>query len=218
MAAQDISIDPKAFDIIGSIRGVFATKGFDGASMQDLARAAGMSAGNFYRYFPSKDAIVETMVSCDLAQVQQQFAVIMNSADPRGTFRNVIRERVRSIAVDKDGPLWAEIEAASSRRPEIAAISRTMQETVVGRVSTVLARIAGCDECAASDFTHHATLIFMLIKGVAIQGCGHRAAMASAGRSPEPTPPALESLILGVIDTIISDAAALGARQPAHPG
>jgi AcrR family transcriptional regulator len=218
MTAQERGIDPKAFDIIGSIRGVFATKGFDGASMQDLARAAGMSAGNFYRYFPSKDAIVETMVSCDLALVQEQFSAIMSSADPRGTFRSVIRERVRSIAVDEDGPLWAEIEAASSRRPEIASISRTLQETVVGRVSTVLARIAGCNECAASDYTHHATLIFMLIKGVAIQGCGHRAAMTAAGRQPEPPPEALENLILGVIDTIISDAAALGQRQPAIHG
>jgi AcrR family transcriptional regulator len=29
--------------------------------MQDLARAAGMSVGNFYRYFPSKAAIVQAM-------------------------------------------------------------------------------------------------------------------------------------------------------------
>ena len=36
-------------EIIVSVRTAFAEKGFDGASMQDLARAAGMSVGNFYR-------------------------------------------------------------------------------------------------------------------------------------------------------------------------
>lgn len=37
--------------------------------MQDLARAAGMSVGNFYRYFPSKAAIVQAMCGYDLAEI-----------------------------------------------------------------------------------------------------------------------------------------------------
>ena len=50
--------EERSHEILASIRQAFAEKGFDGASMQDLARAAGMSVGNFYRYFPSKAAIV----------------------------------------------------------------------------------------------------------------------------------------------------------------
>lgn len=45
--------DQKVAEILSRLRDTFAEKGFDGASMQDLARAAGMSVGNFYRYFPS---------------------------------------------------------------------------------------------------------------------------------------------------------------------
>ena len=51
----------RSADLLSRVKGVFAAKGFDGASMQDLARAAGISAGNFYRYFPSKNAIIEAM-------------------------------------------------------------------------------------------------------------------------------------------------------------
>ena len=52
---------PREYEILDNIRHTFAEKGFDGASMQDLARAAGMSVGNFYRYFPSKAAMVEAI-------------------------------------------------------------------------------------------------------------------------------------------------------------
>ena len=50
--------DQRSVEILEGVRRAFSEKGFDGASMQDLARACGMSVGNFYRYFPSKAAIV----------------------------------------------------------------------------------------------------------------------------------------------------------------
>ena len=45
--------DYRTESILEGAKRAFAEKGFDGASMQDIARAAGMRAGNFYRYFPS---------------------------------------------------------------------------------------------------------------------------------------------------------------------
>ncbi len=45
------AIDRRQMDILEAVHSTFVEKGFDGASMQDLARAAGMSVGNFYRYF-----------------------------------------------------------------------------------------------------------------------------------------------------------------------
>ena len=65
--------DSRSLEILVSIRSVFEQKGFDGASMQDLARAAEMSVGNFYRYFASKDAIIAAMVEHDLQDVAQMF-------------------------------------------------------------------------------------------------------------------------------------------------
>ena len=40
---------------------------------ETVLQAAGMSAGNFYRYFPSKAAIVEALVARDLAEVEEAF-------------------------------------------------------------------------------------------------------------------------------------------------
>lgn len=72
----------RSADILNRIRSAFAEKGFDGASMQDLARAAGMSVGNFYRYFPSKDAIIAAMAAYDMAEMEADFAAVQSRTIP----------------------------------------------------------------------------------------------------------------------------------------
>lgn len=51
-------LEARRAEILEAARVVFADHGCDGASMQDVARAAGVSAGNIYRYFPSKEALI----------------------------------------------------------------------------------------------------------------------------------------------------------------
>ncbi|WP_336207250.1 TetR/AcrR family transcriptional regulator [Nonomuraea sp. LPB2021202275-12-8] len=41
----------------------FARKGVDGASVKDVAEAAGVTPGLLYRYFDSKEALVETLLT-----------------------------------------------------------------------------------------------------------------------------------------------------------
>ena len=77
-------------EILQSIRTTFAEKGFDGASMQELARAAGMSVGNFYRYFPSKAAMVEAMIRRDIADVEVKFAEVLGAPDPLAALRHAL--------------------------------------------------------------------------------------------------------------------------------
>jgi len=161
--------DARAIEILERVKAVFAQKGFDGASMQDLARAAGMSAGNFYRYFPSKDAIVESLVMRDLGEVGTIFSHIMAAPDPRAAFLNALRLELANKG-DCDGPLWAEIEAASIRKPEIGAISRRMEDEVERYLVKVFALIVGLPEAeAAARFATHARFFVIVFKGVAMQ-------------------------------------------------
>lgn len=161
--------DARAIEILERVKAVFAQKGFDGASMQDLARAAGMSAGNFYRYFPSKDAIVESLVQRDLSEVGTIFSHIMAAPDPRAAFLHALRLELANKG-DCDGPLWAEIEAASIRKPEIGAISRRMEDEVERYLVKVFALIVGVPEAeAATRFATHARFFVIVFKGVAMQ-------------------------------------------------
>jgi AcrR family transcriptional regulator len=54
-------IEARTDDIKRAAHMVFARKGFDRATMQDIAAEAGISAGAIYRYFPSKEAIITAM-------------------------------------------------------------------------------------------------------------------------------------------------------------
>jgi AcrR family transcriptional regulator len=57
----------KRRQIIDGARTVFLTQGFDAASMNDIARAAGVSKGTLYVYFANKEELFEAIVEeeCD---------------------------------------------------------------------------------------------------------------------------------------------------------
>ena len=61
-------------EILAAAQRCFVRSGFHGASMQDICAEAGMSPGNLYRYFPSKEALIAGIAERDRAEVAQQFA------------------------------------------------------------------------------------------------------------------------------------------------
>ena len=58
----------KRRQIMDGARTVFLSAGFDGASMNDIARAAGVSKGTLYAYFNSKDELFEAIIRGEYAQ------------------------------------------------------------------------------------------------------------------------------------------------------
>ncbi len=52
----------KRRQIIDGAREIFMSVGFDAASMNDIARAAGVSKGTLYAYFDSKEALFEALI------------------------------------------------------------------------------------------------------------------------------------------------------------
>ena len=157
----------RALDILDQVKSVFALNGFDGTSMQDLARATQMSVGNFYRYFPSKDAIITALVKRDLEEIEAVFEAVQNASDPGAMFMTILRERIETLPFE-DAALWSEVQAASYRSPEIATLMRTMDDTVRCNVVRALARIHGDDSADALKlYETRAHLMMLLIHGFA---------------------------------------------------
>lgn len=189
-----VGTDSRTDEILGLVRAAFAEKGFDGASMQDLARAAGMSVGNFYRYFNSKAAIVEALIHRDLAEIEASFAAIMGSDDPLAALRATLQWRVGSDCA-ADGQLWAEITAAALRKPDIGAVCCKMEDEIARYMTTVFARITGISpEEAILRFHAHAELIVMLVKSSSMQSARNFGQRAD-----------LSSLVLRTIDRTLDD-------------
>lgn len=181
-------------EILGLIRQAFAEKGFDGASMQDLARAAGMSVGNFYRYFPSKAAIVQAMCSYDLSEIQGEFAEIQTSDRPMACLRERMLDHFSEESM-KDGQLWAEITAAAIRKPEIGAAARQMEDTITTLLASIFARVTNRTiEESRQRYEGQCQMLVMLVK-----------AMATRTAQCGPASPALAAQVVAVIDRILAE-------------
>lgn len=184
----------RSLEILASLRQVFVEKGFDGASMQDLARAAGMSVGNFYRYFPSKAAIIQAMCGMDMTEIQTDFTDIQGSEDPLTCLRDRIMKHFGEESL-KDGQLWAEVTAASIRKPEICTVARQMEETVTSFLIAVFARLTRRSvEDARIRYEGQCQLLILLVKGVSTR-------TAQFG----PASPALFAQVSGIVDRILTE-------------
>jgi AcrR family transcriptional regulator len=77
-----VRTEQKRDSIVEIAIGLFAEMGYEGASMNELARRAGGSKGTIYGYFPSKEALFEAVV--------------------RATATNHLAEAVRALPADVD--------------------------------------------------------------------------------------------------------------------
>ena len=208
MASMQISLHsaaPKSAEILHSLRSIFAEKGFDGASMQDLARAAGMSAGNFYRYFPSKAAIIEALISHDMKLMAQDFESALLSGDPMAEIRSQIRSRIHQHQCTLDGCLWAEINAVALRKPEIAEIIAKMEATVTDYLVKVYATRTGTtSDPAQSVFAPQAALVIALFRAAVMIGS------PSSNVKTQVT-----DQIIGIIEKTLDDLSS-GTRKDCH--
>jgi AcrR family transcriptional regulator len=72
----------KMRQILDGARRIFLAHGFDGASMNDIARAAGVSKGTLYVYFPSKVGLFEALIRHDRnMQAEQLFQFLPQDDD-----------------------------------------------------------------------------------------------------------------------------------------
>lgn len=164
----DPKTDQKIADILSRLRDTFAEKGFDGASMQDLARAAGMSVGNFYRYFPSKSDIITQMIAFDMTEMQAEFAGILAADQPLVALRRLIHAKVTSAQLSQDGQLWAEIAAMSRRNIDVGRAACSMEGEIANYLTDIFAAQTGLTpEAAKQRFSAEAAFIMLLVRSAA---------------------------------------------------
>jgi AcrR family transcriptional regulator len=116
-------------DILEAAERCFVRSGFHQTSMQEICAEAGMSAGNLYRYFPSKEAIIAGIAERDRAEVGQDFARADLSLGLFAVLEGMARHHytVRSIEQVK---LCTEVMSEARRNPEIARISAAFDADV----------------------------------------------------------------------------------------
>jgi len=161
--------------------------GFHGASMADIAKAAGLSVGQIYRYFENKEAIIAAIVAQDLAEMRDKFAEIESQP---GTLLDAIDEHLPE-SIDKcfeprRAALALEVVAEAARNPKVAAIVRSADEQERALARTMMERNRK-PEWSEAEFQARCETIGLIFDGLLMRGVNHpdidRAALSEVLRS-----------------------------------
>lgn len=110
----------KRRQIIDGARGVFLAQGFDAASMNDIARAAGVSKGTLYVYFQNKEELFEAIVEqeCD-AQAEGIFNLDPHDHDVGSVLTRLGIAYVKFLCRPEKASAIRTVIAIADRMPEI---------------------------------------------------------------------------------------------------
>ena len=134
--------------------------------MQEICAAAGMSPGNLYRYFPSKEAIIAGIAERDRAEVGAQIAGAQEAPDFFATFDALARHHFVERTADEVG-LCAEIMSESRRNPAIAKIMQAFDDDVKERLVAMLRAAAARGDISRDiDFEAVVTMLMVIADGV----------------------------------------------------
>ncbi|MBY0610741.1 MAG: TetR/AcrR family transcriptional regulator [Beijerinckiaceae bacterium] len=110
----------KWHQILDGARRVFLEQGFDGASVGDIVRAAGISKGTLYAYFPSKEKLFETLIFEDRRrQAEQLFKLDMENDDVRSELRALGLRFLELVSTPLALSHLRTVIAVAARFPEI---------------------------------------------------------------------------------------------------
>lgn len=127
---------------MGAAYQCFARRGFAGTTTADICKAAGMSAGNLFHYFPDKHAIFRAIFEEDAREIGTRFEEAATSSDPWGALLEYLG-RTLSDAADPDaGGFLLAVVMQAQQDPEFAALlDRNDREQLAG-LSALLKRAA----------------------------------------------------------------------------
>jgi AcrR family transcriptional regulator len=120
--------------ILDAAERCFARAGIHRTTMQDVASEAGMSPGNLYRYFPSKDALAAGLAERDRAAMAADFALLEEADDFVTAFKALGRKHFMEEPRERS-VLCLEIWAEATRNPSFADMTHAFERELVARLS-----------------------------------------------------------------------------------
>lgn len=119
-AAAQIRRGRKFDQVLEGAREVFLTLGFEGASVDDIARAAGVSKATLYSYFPDKRVLFMEMARAQCEQQTDEALQMLDMNDPpQVVLGKAGRKFLTFVLSDLGQRMFRTCLAESERFPEI---------------------------------------------------------------------------------------------------
>lgn len=170
-------------EIVAAATACFLEKGFHKTSVQDIAERAGLSMGLLYRYFPSKESIIEAAAKAAGREARAHIECFAKATDVVAGFGELARELLQTAAVPGYQALLAEIHAESFRSAALRRLEQADVASVQEALAGALSRHQQAGRLAAAvDVSALAVVLLAALEGLATT------TDLLAGSSPEPMP------------------------------
>ncbi len=134
--------------------------------MQEICAEAGMSPGNLYRYFPSKEALIIGISERNRADAMESFAAAESDPNFFRGLENLARHHLVERTAQEVG-LCAEIMAETRRNPEIARVYQAIETELRARLVALLKSASERGEILSDlDFDSAVSALMVLADGM----------------------------------------------------
>lgn len=154
--------------LVVAARGLFARDGFESTTIADIAEAADLGFGTFYRYFADKEAVLEAV----LEDGRREIDAVLIAAEPEGTPPSLALTRlserfVQAVRRNRDvlSLMWQVAMRRTVGRRPLSVESLGPEQSLPAVLSSAIRRIIQ-QGIAAGDFAPgDAELLSRLIAG-----------------------------------------------------
>jgi AcrR family transcriptional regulator len=135
--------------VLEAAKAVFSAGG-EAASLEAVARAAGVGIGTLYRHFPTREALFEAVYRREVQQLADLAEQLKQEAQPVEALRHWMRSNVRFVATKKG--MSAALALAAYKNPKLFSYSfDRLTQAVAGLLERAIATGEIRDDISPED-------------------------------------------------------------------
>lgn len=159
--------EAKRTELLDAAARCFAERGYHATRTADICALAGMSSGNLFHYFPTKQAVLLALIERDGAATASSVAELAAADDPFGALLLLLDDVCRLAADSTYSGLALEISALAHRDDDVAVRFKANDASFRRGLEDLLERAAAAGQLD-TDLTAEdaATWIAALVDGM----------------------------------------------------
>jgi AcrR family transcriptional regulator len=149
--------------IVSSARAAFAERGLN-ASLDDIARCAGVGSGTLYRHFPTRDDLISAVFAERMAENVEAVDHALTDPDPWNGFCEYVRRTCRAQSEDRG---FADLVAIGHRGSELGE----RRDLVYNKFVELVGRAQASGKLR-SDFTPEDIVLLLMANAGIVERAG----------------------------------------------
>ena len=164
------STETRRLHIIESAAICFISKGFHQSSMRDIASTAGVSLGNLYNHFSSKEALIAEIATLEANDLSAFERILDGDDETLCVLTAFIKQYLAYTMRPENIALSSEILAEAVRNPAVASNFAHNRNRLAGKIAARIKQGITAGEVTADiDAIQAAGFILDLVEGVALR-------------------------------------------------